>query len=460
MDSPSIPEGAADSPVTQKMIFLAWWPLAVSWLLMALELPALSAVVARLPAPETNLAAYGGIVFPLALIIESPVIMLLAASTALSKDWQSYKTLRRYMMTMGAVLTGLHIFIAFTPLYDVVVLQIMGAPQEIIEPARIGLRLMTPWTWSIAYRRFNQGVLIRFGHSQTVGVGTLVRLASDGLVLTIGYLSGEVAGIVVATAAVSTGVISEALYVGFRTRSILPKVRATQPVKEPVQLGSFLDFYIPLAMTSLLTLLVQPLGSATLSRMPNPIASLAVWPVVSGLIFMIRSVGMAYNEVVVALTDQPDAYRQLRRFTLLLVTVTSAVMLLIIATPLSEFWFSSVAALKPELSALAQQAIWLALPMPALNVIHSWFQGILLNSRKTRGISEAVAIFLLVSGLTLWGGVIWSGVTGIFIGLLAFNLGAAAQALWLWVRSRGPLEALRERSPTLKGIAGIQIPAP
>jgi hypothetical protein len=91
------------------------------------ELPALAAVVARLPNPEINLAAYGGIVFPIALIIESPIIMLLAASTALSKDWPSYRKLYRFMMVAGAALTALHIMIAFTPLYSVVAVRILGA---------------------------------------------------------------------------------------------------------------------------------------------------------------------------------------------------------------------------------------------------------------------------------------------------------------------------------------------
>lgn len=53
---------------------------------MGLEGPAISAVIARLANPEINLAAYGGVVFPLALFIEAPIIMLLAASTALSTD--------------------------------------------------------------------------------------------------------------------------------------------------------------------------------------------------------------------------------------------------------------------------------------------------------------------------------------------------------------------------------------
>ena len=59
-------------------------PLAASWALMGIELPLVAAVMARFPEPDINLAAYGGIVFPLALIIEAPIIMLLAASTALS----------------------------------------------------------------------------------------------------------------------------------------------------------------------------------------------------------------------------------------------------------------------------------------------------------------------------------------------------------------------------------------
>jgi len=63
-----------------------WLPLAASWLVMGLEMPVVSAIMARLADPEIHLAAYGGVVFPIALIVEAPVIMLLAASVALAKD--------------------------------------------------------------------------------------------------------------------------------------------------------------------------------------------------------------------------------------------------------------------------------------------------------------------------------------------------------------------------------------
>jgi hypothetical protein len=163
---------------------------------------------------------------------------------------------------------------------------------------------MTPWTWSIAYRRFHQGVLIRFGHSRTVGVGTMVRLTADGLVLAGGFLLGSLPGIVVATAAVAAGVISEAVFVGLRVRPVVRgALQQAPPSQEPIAFLPFLRFYVPLAMTSLLLLLSQPLGAAAMSRMPRALDSLAVWPVISGVIFMFRSVGMAYNEVVVAMAD-------------------------------------------------------------------------------------------------------------------------------------------------------------
>jgi len=101
-----------------RRIIRTWWPLAASWLLMGLEGPAISAVIARLANPEINLAAYGGVVFPLALFIEAPIIMLLAASTALSTDWNSYRKLRTYMHSMSIGLSLLHVAIAFTPLFD------------------------------------------------------------------------------------------------------------------------------------------------------------------------------------------------------------------------------------------------------------------------------------------------------------------------------------------------------
>ncbi len=427
-------------PLTLSRIAATWWPLAASWLLMGAEMPALSAVIARLAEPEINLAAYGGIVWPLALIIESPIIMLLAGSTALSKDWASYRKVWNYMQGAGALLTVLHLLVALTPLYYVVVRGILGVPEAIIEPARLGLIIMTPWTWAISYRRFNQGVLIRFGHSRSVGVGTMIRLATNMTVLLIGLAVRTIPGIVVASAGMAAAVLSEALYVGIRVRPVLKYELAAQPpVQPPLTYRAFFMFYIPLVLTSLLTLLAQPIGSAALSRMPQALTSLAVWPVVSGLIFMSRGLGVALNEVVVALLDEPGARQALRRFMMLLAVGTTVGMALVAATPLSRLWFQEASALSPELAAMAQLGFWVGLPMPALTALQSWYQGAILHSRRTRGITESVVIFLAVSAAVLSGGVAWGRVTGLYVGLAGLVAATLAQTVWLWWRARPAL---------------------
>jgi len=436
-------------------ILRTWWPLATSWLFMAAELPLVSAVIARLPEAEINLAAYGGIVFPVALIVESPIIMLLAASTALSKDWASYVKLRSFMMRTSAVLTALHLLIAFTPLYYFVAETMIGAPPEIIEPGRVGLMIMTPWTWAIAYRRFNQGVLIRFDHSRAVGIGTATRLTTVVVMLVIGFSLGTLPGIVVGTGAIAAGVTCEAIYAGLRVRPVLRReLKHAPPAEPPLTFRAFVSFYIPLAMTSLLTLLIEPLGSAALSRMPHPIESLAVWPVISGVIFMTQSFGIAYNEVVVALMDQPRSYFSLRRFAIALLVTVTGVLLIVALTPLAGLWFGRVSGLTPPLAEMARLGLWLALPMPGLSVLQSWFQGALMHSRQTRGITESVVVFMVACGGVLWAGVLFGQFTGLYIGLFAFTFGITLQTLWQWWRSRPVMQRVQERDS-----ASIQLAA-
>jgi hypothetical protein len=91
--------------------------------------------------------------------------------------------------------------------------------------------IMTPWTWSIAYRRFNQGVLIRYNHSRAVGVGTVIRLTADLTVLLIGFSIGTIPGIVVATSAVSAGIAVIALaIVAARTAADVAAWRDRRPI--------------------------------------------------------------------------------------------------------------------------------------------------------------------------------------------------------------------------------------
>ena len=430
-----------------RTVFSTWWPLAASWLFMGIELPLISAVMARLPDPEISLAAYGGVVFPIALIVEAPIIMLLSASTALSKDTPSYRKLYRFMMWAGAALTGVHLLLAFTPLFDVVVAGWMRVPAEIVEPSRIGLRIMLPWTWTIAYRRFQQGVLIRFDQSRAISIGTALRLGANALTLWIGSQIGGLPGIVVGTSAIAAGVITEAVYAGLRVRPVLRGGLANaRPIVPALSWTDFYSFYTPLAATSLINLIVQPLGTAALSRMPLPLESLAVWPVLGGFLFMWRSMGFAYNEVVVARLDEQGAADALNRFTLILSLGATVGLTLIAVTPLSHLWFGVVSGLKPELAALAETGLWWSLLWPAISIVQNYYQGVIVHGKRTLRVTISIVIFVAVTGIILAGGIFLENATGLLVGLVAFQAGYLAQAVYLWWVCRPILRKHREGS--------------
>ena len=402
-------------------------------------MPLVAATVSRLANPEIHLAAYGGVVFPLSLLIEAPIIMILVASTALCKDWSAYRLMRNFILTIGGCLTLVHILLAFTPFYDVVVGSMLGVPESIWEPARMGLQMMTPWTLSIAVRRFLQGIVIRVGRSRLVGLGTLIRLGVSVSVLLGGLAMHDIPGILVATTALSAGVVVEAGFMMWCVRPILQgwKHNPIEP-EQPLTLKRLGTFYWPLALTPLIMLSTLSIGSAAISRMPQALESLAVWPVLGGLTFVFRSVGIAIQEVVVTLYDQPGFRRPLKQFVGLVSVGACGCLLLITATPLSTLWFESVAALKPELAALAGTALWMAVIFPALSPWESYYQGTLVSRGATTYITQAVSLYLLGSSLILAMGMYYGQMTGLYVGLAATLTGLCVQLGWLWKhRDRG-----------------------
>ncbi|NOZ72922.1 MAG: hypothetical protein GXP38_13595, partial [Chloroflexi bacterium] len=300
--------------LSQRYIFRFWLPLAIMWLMMAVEQPILAGVIARMDAPKEQLAAFG-ITFSLALLIEGPIIMLLAASTALARGKQSYGQLFRFTTLVSAALTLFHLIVALTPLYGILVGVVIGAPAELVEPSRQAFLVMFPWTAAVAYRRLWQGVMIRFGMTDQVGLTTVIRLTASGIVAIGGLFWGVLPGATLAGVALSIGVIVGALAALYFTRPLIAQqFSGAEPASSQISLRYLLNFYIPLALTNTINFIGRPLLTFGLSRSPLPLESLALWPVLMSIAFIFRSVGFAYQEVVVALLEDEATYRALKRF--------------------------------------------------------------------------------------------------------------------------------------------------
>ncbi len=95
-------------------------------------------------------------------------------------------------------------------------------------------------------------------------------------------------------------------------------------------------------------------------------------------------------------------------------------------------------ALVPDLVELARRAIWIGVPVPGLAVLQSWLQGTLMHRERTRGIIEAVAVFLLTITAVYAVPVHRALFAGIYVALLALVSGIAFQVAWLRGRCTAP----------------------
>jgi progressive ankylosis protein len=458
-----------------RFILLFWMPLALQWLMMALEGPFLAAVIARLVDPTFNLAAYG-VAYAFAILVESPVIMLMSASTALVDGASSYRRMRAFTAALNLLATGLLLLVLVPPVFAALMTGLIGLPDPVAELVYGSLWLLLPWPAAIGYRRFLHGILIRSGRTRLVAYGTLLRLAAmaaTALVLSRTSWPGAWVG----AAALSAGVVVEAiaarvmaapavraLVAGGTLAPAGSPATAPQTAREagvggqdavgaetvaaaeaahveesrdgddatPEGYGWIFRFYYPLALTSLIGLTVQPMLTFFMGRAPSPVESLAVFPVVHALSFLFSALGLSYQEAAIALLGRRSEHAApLARFGLGLGLLASGGLALVAFTPLARFWFETVSGLPPELAAMAFTPARIAAALPLLSVALSFERALLVQARTTRPITLATAIELVAIGslfpLFGWG----LGLMGVTAALLSFLCGRVLSVAFL-----------------------------
>ena len=402
---------------------------------MTAEGPIVTAAINRLPDEVIMLAAMG-IVVSLSVTIESPIMNMLATATALVKDRQSYFMVRRFTLHWALALTIVSAVLAFTPLFDLVVLRWMDTPDEIAFWVRPGMQIMTLWSAAIAWRRFLQGVLIHFGYTRYVAWGTAVRLVSSGgTAIALAVWTGW-PGVIIGALALMVGVIAEAIFATLATqpllRNELQEESSASDHQEALTYRRLFWFHLPLAGTAVLTLLAQPLVTFSLARLENPTRSLAAWPLIFQLILMARAAAMALPEAVIALTHGPQSYAPVRRFSISLAILSALGMLLIVFTPLLPFYLEQVQDTEIAVAGLAAFGTRLFLLFPTLFVLVSWLRGLLISRHATAAVNVGMVVNLLITGAILALGVAgrYHGITVAAVALNAAIIVELAFLLW------------------------------
>ena len=419
--------------LSYRRIFAFWLPLAGTWLMMAVEGPYLAAIIARLPDAAPNLAAFG-VAFAFAIIIESPVIMLMSASTALVEDAASFRALRRFSYGLAALVTAVQIIVLLPPVFDAIA-NLLRLPLDVARLTHGALAILLPWPGAIAYRRFRQGLLIRHHQTRRVAYGTVVRITAMSLTALAAFRTSSLPGAYVGALALSAAVVTEALASRAMSRAIVAELLGRARGRErldKLRLPALVRFYAPLGLTTFIALSTQPIVTFFMGQARFPLESLAVLPVIHGLTFIFRAVGLSYLEVVIALLGpRREHFQQLRNFAGLLAVAATAGLSAIALTPLAHVWFHTISGLSLDLTRFALLPVGILAFFPALSVALHLQRGVLVHAHHTHPTTRATALEVLTVAGTLAVAIHGFDLNGAVAASTAILIGRIVGVAWL-----------------------------
>ncbi len=419
--------------LTYKTILIFWFPLALTWLLMSVEGPFLASIIARMAEPKFNLAAYG-VAFSFALIVEAPVIMLMSASTALVKNYHSFKKLRNFTYFLNGTITLFMLVLLIPAVFEFIAIDLIALPTRVEEITYLAFVALLPWPAAIGYRRFYHGILIRNNLTKFVTFGTAVRLATMLSTTIILFVFANLDGAVIASIALSLGVMLEAIISKFFAKNILAKIKATQN-KNPTEKLTYkgiLQFYYPLAITSILSLGVHPFVTFLIGQSRMSIESLAVLPVINSLVFVFRAVGLSFHEAFIALLGKNgEGYKPLRNFGFIVASVATIFLFGITTTPLATIWFHNISGLSIELTKLSIIPAIIISILPALTFLISVQRAVLVYVRNTSPLTAATIIEVIIIIIVLFVGISYFDLVGVMAAAIAYIVGRMVANVYL-----------------------------
>ncbi|MEN8153631.1 MAG: hypothetical protein ABFR75_06375 [Acidobacteriota bacterium] len=432
---------------TTKKIFRFWLPLAATWLMMSLEGPYLAAIIARTALPKFNLAAFG-VAFSFALIVEAPIIMIMSASTALVNNRHDYFTLRNYTFLLNLVITVFMLVGLIPGVFYFIAEGMIGLPHNVAKLTHIASVIFLPWPAAIGFRRFYQGLLIKNGLTKLVAYGTIIRLIFMSITALILFRM-KVSGAYIGAAALSTGVLAEAAFSRITVIGTIKKILGKTEKKGEKKVLTFKNinkFYFPLALTTILALGVHPMVTFFMGKSRFPIESLAVLPVVNSLIFVFRSLGLSYQEVMIALLGMNRKnYEGIRKFAIYLGIFIIATLSLILFTPLLHIWFEKVSGLSFELVKFSILPARILVILPLLTLLISFQRALLVHTTETGPIKGASLIEIIMILFTLYLTVFQFGLPGAVAAALSYTIGRLFANSYLLPSQLNAIDSLKRK---------------
>ena len=198
--------------------------------------------------------------------------------------------------------------------------------------------------------------------------------------------------------------------------------------ESPLTLQRFGRFYVPLAATSLLLTLTNPLLASAISRSVNPAVALAGFGLAFSLCGVLYSPLLVGQQVAATRLLAGGCFATIRRFWVRIGGLLSLFAVGFAFTPLGDWVFGGLMGVSGDVLQETRMATAFLAPVPFLTAVRAIHQGRLVAERRTNPIALAssgrTAILALVAVVLM---VLTPG--GAWVGAAAFTIGLSVETL-------------------------------
>ncbi|MDM9585391.1 hypothetical protein [Nostoc sp. GT001] len=376
------------------MLLAQFIPLSLTDVAMTLGDPLQTSALSRLAFPQETLAGVG-VVKGVAVFLESPIIMIFHASTALGGQAKSRRALWQFTVIAGLALSGIFLLLTWEPLYNWLLLDVFGVSSSIAARGRTAFILMFLWPFVIAWRRFFQGLLIRAHKSIAVGWASVARLTWVIVTLAVGVSlrldGGLLAGITMMGAILIEAVLVTWFCLRLGAISILNQQVHSETKKLPQTFQEVTFYYLPLASTMLIVWGARAILLSLIARSFDGSLALAVWPAAWGLLLSIANGTRMIQQVVIS-TYEETSRRTLVAFVALVGLGFTVIPIFIGFTDKGLLLLGQFLGNNSSLVEAARPVVQILSFLPLLLALQNTFQGLLIHKGKNWLINLATVV--------------------------------------------------------------------
>jgi len=426
-----------DAPRTSvRRVLRIWAPTALGSSVLMVEIPVILALAARGPRGAPSLAGLG-VALSLILLVNSPALALASTTATLSRGAVAVARLRTLALLAGVLPAALLVAVLLTPTADWLFRSLINVPANAVSLTRVALWLLAPAPLVVAWRRYQHGLLVAAGATGPIALASFARIAISIAVASTALAATGVSGAALGAAALTSGATGEALVVTALARrtGALDEARR-RPGADP-SLRSLIRFHLPLAATMALSMVPQPLVTAGIARGQHPEISLAAWPVLYGLVWVLAGSAAEIESITASKHGEPGGRHATRTFATLLGSTLALLLLLALATPLARLYFVDVSGVHGAAADAGTRAARAAVVLPLLYALRPWLRGALIARGRTTAVQWAMGASIVVLVPVLTAGVAFSSFDGVTIGAAALVVALVAELSVLAVHDGG-----------------------